>query len=981
MDSNGTSLEYSEHSTSGDHAVLTATLQPRLRHISAIHVRNLTPFPARDALASALAQPSEQPQFTEHGQLSDDWDVTVSRRRSRKVSVTSNRSLHGLWSEPAPSAVESSHGNALSRIADQRGRQRKVSQGKSMNADMSGPSSSAASTPVRPSSTGASGPTPTIRPRRQRNLSIRSGSSGLGDTSMTATTQASLLVAPSSSLSSMLPDNTQKGLEKVITSRLVETFLSITILSPEGQHAEAPTPSTPKPVSHTPSHAKDKASSLAAKVKQINGTSASPRETSRARFNTPSKEPREPVSARPSPVRGAFNHARSSSTASQSNGRVTSPTATTFPSTSRAPPPISTPQSSTASTSSSSVPDYLTPIHRPSTNPSFLVDAGPAADFPNWIDSSADRLRVELWGRVGDDWAGNISAKGKEKERYPEMKALSDAKWKVLQTWDVHLEDLVPLPTDKISQLPSNTLLVTLTPPGQVFYLPPSQYPPSPPTPSAGYNSDPELEVRVAKQSSGQPPSSTQDVILSPAQLVSRSRRRHRKALESTPNTIEDSVKTAGWQDIFKLVTLQSCIVDTRSSLTEVVHKIDKTLESDLIPILKREAAERRSYVEGLKADYDAVNATSEELRRGIDARRRELQERRELLALARDQLVEDQRTNSEVELQVREEELRLQALRARLPMKRTALLSTLASIFPIELLSPPDLLYTIVDVPLPIPIAHGDPAPPLTLAQQPEVTEDGVATALGYVAQVVQLLAAYLGKGLVYPVTCIGSRSLVRDGISAMVGPRMFPLFSRGVDTYRFEYGVFLLNKDIEMLMTDRDLRALDMRHTLPNLKNLLLTLTDGEEPIHPRSAQQPFGPYSSAYAASCLVNVYRLWIFFSLAVGNLITADSRLQKQPILRSLAYVNGGRLLIAPRRPSRIPSRIPESGRLRSRRRRRLGTQGRRRTVKPPKRTRPLRSHLKRVAHGSPWTTTRTPNLTMPPHQSPSVRPPPRRRPT
>lgn len=29
---------------------------------------------------------------------------------------------------------------------------------------------------------------------------------------------------------------------------------------------------------------------------------------------------------------------------------------------------------------------------------------------------------------------------------------------------------------------------------------------------------------------------------------------------------------------------------------------------------------------------------------------------------------------------------------------------------------------------------------------------------------------------------------------------------------------------------MSDRDLRALDMRHTLPNLKNLLLTLSDGE-------------------------------------------------------------------------------------------------------------------------------------------------------
>jgi len=146
----------------------------------------------------------------------------------------------------------------------------------------------------------------------------------------------------------------------------------------------------------------------------------------------------------------------------------------------------------------------------------------------------------------------------------------------------------------------------------------------------------------------------------------------------------------------------------------------------------------------------------------------------------------------------------------------RGSLISTLSSIFPIELLSPPDLLFTIVDVPLPIPLSASDPAPPLSMAQCKDVSEDSVATALGYVAQVVNVLAAYMGKSLMYPVTCIGSRSLIRDGISAMVGPRMydffgesclelmifrFPLFSKGVDTYRFEYGVFLLNKNIEIV------------------------------------------------------------------------------------------------------------------------------------------------------------------------------------
>lgn len=66
------------------------------------------------------------------------------------------------------------------------------------------------------------------------------------------------------------------------------------------------------------------------------------------------------------------------------------------------------------------------------------------------------------------------------------------------------------------------------------------------------------------------------------------------------------------------------------------------------------------------------------------------------------------------------------------------------------------------------------DPAPPHSLPNYPNINGDVVSTALGYVAQLVQLIAAYLGMTLIYPVTCIGSRSFIKDGISAMVGPRM---------------------------------------------------------------------------------------------------------------------------------------------------------------------------------------------------------------
>jgi len=180
-----------------------------------------------------------------------------------------------------------------------------------------------------------------------------------------------------------------------------------------------------------------------------------------------------------------------------------------------------------------------------------------------------------------------------------------------------------------------------------------------------------------------------------------------------------------------------------------------------------------------------------------IAARREQLRNRRETLLLAQEQLAEDLSRHPDVEEETADERYvtfpssvpyhhslqpcicrsRLSVLRKHFLPTRTTLITTLSAIFPIELLSPPDLLFTILSVPLPIPLSTTDPGPPLSLPDHKEVTEDAVATALGYAAQVVQMLAAYLGKGLVYPVTCVGSRSLIRDGISAMVGPRMSAL------------------------------------------------------------------------------------------------------------------------------------------------------------------------------------------------------------
>lgn len=53
------------------------------------------------------------------------------------------------------------------------------------------------------------------------------------------------------------------------------------------------------------------------------------------------------------------------------------------------------------------------------------------------------KMKVELWGRVGTGWGVSASEKGKGKEKEPTSP--SD-RWKPLETWEIDLTGLVPLP-------------------------------------------------------------------------------------------------------------------------------------------------------------------------------------------------------------------------------------------------------------------------------------------------------------------------------------------------------------------------------------------------------------------------------------------------------------------------------------------------------------------------------------------------------
>ncbi|MQM00227.1 hypothetical protein Taro_032965 [Colocasia esculenta] len=114
-------------------------------------------------------------------------------------------------------------------------------------------------------------------------------------------------------------------------------------------------------------------------------------------------------------------------------------------------------------------------------------------------------------------------------------------------------------------------------------------------------------------------------------------------------------------------------------------------------------------------------------------------------------------------------------------------------------------------------------------------------ATALGYVAHAVLLIAAYLDVPLRYPLRFGGSRSYIHDyapstdltssdlasGSISVMGmtpkPAEFPLFLEGQDSTRATYAIFLLNKDIEQLLNYVGAQSLGPKHVLPNLKELM--------------------------------------------------------------------------------------------------------------------------------------------------------------
>ena len=283
---------------------------------------------------------------------------------------------------------------------------------------------------------------------------------------------------------------------------------------------------------------------------------------------------------------------------------------------------------------------------------------------------------------------------------------------------------------------------------------------------------------------------------------------------------------TSSFDALMRLSNLDECIQDALATREKLETRIN-----GLIAEHRAEIQPPRQVVwdeEAVQQRQRAANTEKRQLR--TDQKRREdlktsLESRRKAMKGAREDQAETLRVMSDADNATRTRRSKEDKTQERSTGQIRRICEDLLLVYPIEAIPKKPLHFTIRG--LPLPNSKFDDI------EDREV----VAAALGFTAQLVVLLSHYLAVPLPYPIRQLASNSLIEDPISVALPQRLYPLYPINV-TYRFEYGVFLLNKDIEFLMDRHNLRMLDIRHTLPNLKYLTYVLTAGSGDLPARKA-----------------------------------------------------------------------------------------------------------------------------------------------
>lgn len=285
-------------------------------------------------------------------------------------------------------------------------------------------------------------------------------------------------------------------------------------------------------------------------------------------------------------------------------------------------------------------------------------------------------------------------------------------------------------------------------------------------------------------------------------------------SLVSSRDETPITVTSCSFDNIMKLNNLEECIIDAEVTKTIIAKNIQTRLDlkNNLIILTNRKSqiqnrgrkilnqvSIEKSHIEHLLALKTEAQLRLKDTRRSIISGRQKHTEIRELLEQSKN--IYDAKLND------------ISQMETAIVMEQARLANSLISIFPIDLIDNKKYIFSICQLPL--------------LQNINNQNEEEVGAVFGFVSQIVYYLANYLNIPLRYPLQPYGSQSFIIDPISDIQGSRTFPLWTKGSLYYRFEYGLYLLHKDIEQLINSQALPVVDWKQTLGNLKNLLLVIS----------------------------------------------------------------------------------------------------------------------------------------------------------
>jgi hypothetical protein len=215
--------------------------------------------------------------------------------------------------------------------------------------------------------------------------------------------------------------------------------------------------------------------------------------------------------------------------------------------------------------------------------------------------------------------------------------------------------------------------------------------------------------------------------------------------------------------------------------------------------------------VQDLVSERDLLERVIREEQAALEQETADLQRSKAALQEGTAQVQTMQDQTDQVQQALQEEDLEAQRVEFLLEAQRIKLFRELRTIFPVTVTL--DQRYLILGLEIPSDLYAGT------------VSEEEVSAALGYLAHLVAMMSKYLAIPLRYRLHCNSSRSAIQDDRAAA-----FPLFQgRTVERGQLEYGVRLLDRNVECICRMKGIRLPAKARVLAKVKRVYEYVIDG--------------------------------------------------------------------------------------------------------------------------------------------------------